>query len=114
MHGKLNLVIYCLLLLSISGCASKADLELISSNLEIVSRDYRLAQEQIQELHQRIQTLEEEQAQCKKALAKNESIISVQSRIIKLIDDPNQTLQKSIQEQLFEQNIEFDPPVPNP
>jgi septal ring factor EnvC (AmiA/AmiB activator) len=128
MPGKLNLALYCLLLLSILGCASKADLELVSSDLELVSsdfelvssdlervsRDYRLAQEQIRELHQRIQTLEEEKVQCEKALAKNESIISVQGRVIKLIDDPKQTLQKSIQEQLLEQNIEIDPPVSNP
>jgi protein tyrosine/serine phosphatase len=106
MYNKLNLALGCLLFINILGCASKADLELVSN-------DYRLAQEEINELHLRIQELEQEKNNCQKAMAKNEAIISVQSRVIKLIDDPKQTLQKSIQEQLLEQNIELESPFSN-
>ena len=104
MHFKLNLVVYCLLLSCFLGCSSKADLDLLSN-------DYRIAQEQIEKLHLRIQELEEENVQCQKANAKNEIIVSVLSDVIKLLDDPKQTIQKSIQERLMEQNIEVDVPI---
>ena len=130
MHGKLNLVVYCLLLSCFLGCSSKADLDLLSN-------DYRIAQAQIEKLHLRIQDLEEENVQCQKANAKmeklrlgiqeleeenvqcqkanakNEIIVSVLSDVIKLLDDPKQTIQKSIQERLMEQNIEVDVPITN-
>ena len=124
MRGKLNLILFCSLLSGILGCVSKADFQLVSN-------DNRLAQEEIKKLHKRIEEmerantncqktmirieeLERTNTNCQKAMIRNEAIISVQSRVIKLIDDPKHTLQKSIQEQLLEQNVEIDNPLSNP
>ena len=131
MHGKIYIIACCLFLVLVGGCSSKFSFmellnnsreELSNDSREELSNDSRLAQEQTEELRQRLQELEEEREKCMKAKAKlddanktlqqtihkKESLISIQERVIKLLDDPQKTLQKSIHEQLVEQNIEAE------
>ena len=53
-----------------------------------------------EDLQQRETALNEEIDLLRKELAEKEALISVQSRVIGLLDDEEQTLQKSIQDQL--------------
>jgi len=100
-----------------------------------LSKDYRNAEEQIaldkkkiEALRKDVQRLEVENSQCQivrtdldavnktlqQAVQEKNTIISVQRRVIKLLDDPKQTLQKSIAEELARKNIADDGATPAP
>lgn len=117
MYCKLNMWASCLLLVFLSGCASKVE-------FDAVTNDYRRAQEQmsvnekaIKELSQKLQKSEKEKAQLddqintlRKTIQEKETVISIQGKVIKLLDDSEQTLQKSIEAQIAAQNIKTDIP----
>jgi len=127
-YSKKYIPAYLFLFVCLFGCSSKA-------NLRILSRDYRNAQEQIaldkkeiEALRKDVQRLEEENRQCRiirteldaanktlqQAIQEKNTIISVQSRVIKLLDDPKQTLQKSITEELAGKNTADEGATPAP
>lgn len=128
MHSKKYIPVYFFLFVCLFGCSSKA-------NLRILSKDYRNAEEQIaldkkkiEALRKDVQRLEVENSQCQivrtdldavnktlqQAVQEKNTIISVQRRVIKLLDDPKQTLQKSIAEELARKNIADDGATPAP
>jgi len=124
---KLILSIACIYMVFIGGCVSKAQ-------LDTVSTDYRIAQEQLAdrekrdaELQRALEDSKKEIDQClldqdaqkkqidtmrdtnnllslkidalNQTIMKKEKVISLQKTVIRLFDDPDKTLQTSIQEQ---------------
>jgi outer membrane murein-binding lipoprotein Lpp len=124
---KLILSIACIYMVFIGGCVSKAQ-------LDTVSTDYRIAQEQLAdrekrdaELQRALEDSKKESDQClldqdaqkkqidtmrdtnnllslkidalNQTIMKKEKVISLQKTVIRMFDDPDKTLQTSIQEQ---------------
>ena len=113
MRYKLILSIACIYMVFIGGCVSKAQ-------FDTVNTDYRIAQERLAEKEKRGAELQRVLEDSKKeidmmrdtnnllslkidalnqTIMKKEKVISLQKTVIRLFDDPDKTLQTSIQEQ---------------
>ncbi len=116
MYCKFNVWAGCLLFIFLSGCASRGD-------FNAVTNDYKRAQEQmsvhegkIKELSLAFQESEKEKAQLNnqikllmKTIQEKETVISIQGKVITLLDDSEKTLQKSIEAQITAQNMPVTP-----
>lgn len=122
MHCKLKMWASCLLLsIFLSACASKVDLEAITNDYNLAKKQMSVNEEKIKNLEQQLQEMKEEKTKLddqmktlEKIIREKETVISLQGKVIKLLDDSNQTLQKSIEAQIAAQNIKVDGFPPSP
>lgn len=103
----------CLLLSFLFGCAPKIEY-VPKTEYDAIADQYRLVQEQMsinkertKKLEQQLYEMRQEKARLddqmktlKKTIREKETVISLQGKVIKLLDDSDQTLQKSIEEQI--------------
>lgn len=122
MSCKLNMLASCLLLsIFLSACAPKVDFEAITNDYSLAKKQLSVNEEKSKKLEQQLQEMEEEKAKLndqmktlRKTIRKKETVISIQGKVIKLLDDSDQTLQKSIEEQIAAQNIKMNAFSPSP
>ena len=92
-----------LIVVFLLGCVSKNEFNMVdAANKEKI----KTLGKQIEELKKEKVTLNNQVKTLQKTIQKKEVVISIQGKVIKLIDDPNQTLQKSIEAQIAAQNVE--------
>ena len=117
MPVKLSILLCLLLIITLAGCSSKPGSDsstksyfghVPKADFDTLANDYRQAQDQIEELRKKLQEMEKEKTKSDETIQKKDILISLQGKVIKLLDDPNQTLQKSIEQQLAEQDIDAD------
>lgn len=122
MPVKLRILLCLLLIIILAGCSLKSGSDsstksyfghVSKADFDTLANDYRQAQDQIEELRKNLQEMEKEKTKSdetnktlRQTIQKKDIIISLQGKVIKLLDDPNQTLQKSIEQQLAEQDID--------
>jgi len=135
MNYKFNIWASCLLLLFLSGCVSKMEFDAVTHEYRLSQQQITNDKEKIKELEKQIQeikaekitlkdqtqemkiekvNLEDQLKTLRKAIQEKETIISVQGKVIKLLDDSAQTLQKSIEAQIAAQNIKMGAFPPSP
>ena len=115
MHCKLIMWANCLLLVFLSGCVSKIEFDAVTNEYRLARKEMSGNEEKIKNFEQKLQEMKEEKAKLdnqmktlRKTIREKEIVISLQGKIIKLLDDSNQTLQKSIEAQIADQNIKID------
>ena len=115
MHCKLNMWVSCLLLVFLSGCVSKIEFDTVTNEYRLARKQMSVNEEKIKKLEQQLQEMKGEKTKLddqmktlRKIIREKETVISVQGKVIKLLDDSNQTLQKSIEAQIAAQNIKMD------
>jgi hypothetical protein len=132
MHYKLNIWVSCLLLLCLSGCVSKMEFDAVTNEYRLSQKQTTMNEEKIKKLEEQIQEIKIEKViledqlktekiklegqlnTLRKEIREKETVILIQGKVIKLLDDSDQTLQKSIVAQIEAQNITMDAFPPNP
>ena len=115
MSYKFNVLILFALLILLAGCVSKIEFDQINSNYTLVQDKLSVTEEKLRRLELQVKALENERLSDKKQLQElnktvkeQKIIISLQGKVIKLLDDSKQTLQKSIEAQVAAQDIQLD------
>ena len=112
MYSKLSLLTIYLLLIPLSGCVSKIEFDEINENYLIAQKQIDTNKKKNKKIGRQLQTIKREKVELSKrikslqdTIEEKEIIISIQGRVIKFLDDPNQTLQKSIKAQVTAQLV---------
>ena len=115
MHCKLNMWVSCLLLVFLSGCVSKIEFDTVTNEYRLAQKQMSVNEAKTKKLELQLQEMQAEKAKLddqmkilRKEIREKETVISVQGKVIKLLDDSDQTLQKSIEAQIAAQNIKMD------
>lgn len=104
-----------------SECVPKTEYDAIAVKYRLIQDQMSANEEKTKKLEQQLYEMRQDEAKLeiqiktlKKTIRKKETIISLQGKVIKLLDDPNQTLQKSIEEQIATPNNQEERPSASP
>lgn len=110
MRWKSNLFLFSLMLVVICGCVPKTEFDTLNGEYLLARKQLMTEKSKIKQLEKQLCELQKEnekiagQIEGLTTLIKEKKhLISVQGKIIKFLDDPSQTLQKSIEEQIADQ-----------
>ena len=125
----------CILPVFLFGCVSTSQFNAVSNDFHLAQQEITDGQKEIDALRYALRNLKEDTDHCRKAQAqlqdkikisdtekqqvsqqieelnhtinKQATIISIQETVIRMLDDPQQTIQNSIKEQIAAQSLEI-------
>lgn len=128
-------------LVSLVGCVSTSQYKDVKNDFHVVQQELKDGQKKMDELRYALRNAREDTDHCRRAqtrlqdkikisetekqkaskqieelnhtINKQATIISIQEAVIRMLDDPQQTIQTSIKEQIAAQNSETSPSSPS-